>query len=699
MICRSHLVFRFQTPVEHAYALEQSLGQGGIGQVVQATCKRSRAKRAIKIMSRKSDPSGFEIALMSKLDHPNILRLFETFEEPMSPNTFLAIELCRGGPLPNYAREFWPPLEEAAGAVIMWQLLGAIHYLQSQSLSHGDVCPANVLMLHFEKPPEQNITKLIDFGAHAGSRTHDIPSTGLVMRALLGWCCGTKGSSLREANHSSKAMLDTYVYSEGGVAVAISKAASDLLKCFAGADRDASFTAEKALKHNWFLQARRGEVPRRKAKPQRSQKPKEDKDTKDTKDTDSKCKDKDADAKKKLKEDKNGNLKGESSSVKEKDKNKKEKSKSAARLNDPPRVAPGGWWGAAPRLSNFIPRLRTYATGNKLLRMILLLAADTADEEVLAPLRAAFQRMDGWCPDGLLTDEDLRHRLPKLGCKNVPNDLDRLLIEADLDGVGALDFTTFIAIAIGSEELLATDLGTKTFKVLDRDQDGTISAGDLSEFLGKLATMKDIEAMLRTVGKKPLNFSGFRGLLMQASKMESELMEHDGTLHCLSDEAMQRMDLSMQTCEGSAHPQRSEAIKAKRRIIDMEASKRRKAEEEKRRKQKKEEKSRRRKKLRPPQNDEPEISDPLTLSLIIQDSSDGSDDASGGSAAPSQVLSLSHASSARDRTDTGDTANTAPLPSDPTASVGSMGSLEATALTMKEFGEILRDGNRWMVSI
>lgn len=24
-------------------------------------------------------------------------------------------------------------------------------------------------------------------------------------------------------------------------------------------------------------------------------------------------------------------------------------------------------------------------------------------EEVLAPLRAAFQRMDGWCPDGLLT--------------------------------------------------------------------------------------------------------------------------------------------------------------------------------------------------------------------------------------------------------------------------------------------------------
>ena len=63
---------------------------------------------------------------MSKLDHPNVVRLFETFIDEARDEIHLAMELCRGGALPSYAREFWPPLEEAAAAVIMWQLLGAV---------------------------------------------------------------------------------------------------------------------------------------------------------------------------------------------------------------------------------------------------------------------------------------------------------------------------------------------------------------------------------------------------------------------------------------------------------------------------------------------------------------------------------------------------------------------------------------------
>lgn len=681
MICRSHLVLRFETPVGKHYAFEQSLGQGGIGQVIQATCHRSNAKRAIKIMSRKSDPSGFEIALMTKLDHPNVLRLFETFEEPAATNTFLSVELCKGGPLPSYAKEFWPPLEEAAGAVIMWQLLGALHYLQSQSLSHGDICPANVLMLHFEKPPEQNVTKLIDFGAHAGSRTYDIPSAGLVMRALLGWCCGVKTSG-REA--SSKAS-DTFVYSEGGVAVPISKDASDLLNRFAGAERDSSFTAEKALKHNWFVHARRGEVPGRKAKPQRSQKPKDVADGKDGKD---KAKLKRAQTAGDLSRDKSQSRK-DKDDFKSKDTKGKELSKSARDLTrDQPRVAPGGWWGAAPRLTNFIPRLRTFCNANGLLRMILLVAADTVDEEVLAPLRAAFQRMDGWCPDGLLTVEDLEHRLPKLGCKDVPTDLYRLLIEADVDGVGALDFTTFIAITIGSQEVLSTDLGAKTFKILDRDQDGTISANDLSEFLKKVLKAEAIRELLQdAMGKKPLNFQGFLGLLTKASKMESDFTEQTATFHCLSPDAVSRMELAIATCEGSAHPLRSEAIKAKRRIVDSEAQKRRKEEEQKRRRKKREEEKKARRRTKPmepvPQPDE--TPDPLTLSLIIQDSSDGSD--SGRSQSVSQA--------SRGRTDTGDTVGTVGT----VGTVNSMGSVDSTSMTMQEFDEILRNNSRLMVTL
>lgn len=683
MICRAHLVLRFSKPVSNAYTFERSLGQGGIGQVVQATCHRSNAKRAIKIMSRKSDPSGFEISLMLKLDHPNILRLFETFEEPACSHTYLAMELCRGGPLPNYAKEFFPPLEEAAAAVILWQLLGALCYLQMQSLSHGDICPANVLMLHFDKPPEQNVTKLIDFGAFAGSRTPDIPSTGLVMRALLGWCCGTKGSSLREANHTSKGpVADAFVYSEGGVAVAISRAASDLLNRFAGAE----FTAERALKHKWFMQARRGEVPRRKARPRRSPK-----------------KDEKEEGKADRREGKAGGAGGEPSEgkvdkkslkraqstgqlLKESDakdrKESKDATKLALRLETSPsktRVAPGGWWGGASvNMLNFIPRLRTFCAGPSLLRTMLLVAADALDEEILSPLRAAFQRLDGWCPDGVLTVDDLKHRLPKMGCKEVPGDIDRLLLEADIDGVGVLDFTTFLAIAVGTQEVASTDLGVRTFKILDRDQDGAISVNDLEVFMNKVAKLEDLAALLKDAlgNSKPLNLAGFLGILTKATKMELEFAQKAHPEHRLSPAALERLNLALTTSEGLTHPPRCDAIKAKRRIVDMAAEKRRKEQEEKRRKAEKRAKSRRRKERKPVQ-DEPDA-DPLTLSLLVESSSDSSE--SGSCPIPE---------TARDRTDTGDTAHT----------VDTVGSIDSAAVTFPVFQQLLHDHQRLLVSL
>lgn len=186
------------------------------------------------------------------------------------------------------------------------------------------------------------------------------------------------------------------------------------------------------------------------------------------------------------------------------------------------------------------------------------------------------------------------------------------------------------------------------------------------------------------MGQKPLNFQGFLGLLTKASKMERDFTEQTSTLHRLSPDAVSRMELAMATCEGSAHPLRSEAIKAKRRIVDSEAQKRRKEDEQKRRRQKREEekKARRRKKEPVPEPDE--TTDPLTLSLIIQDSSDGSD------SGRSQSQSVSQAS--RGRTDTGDTVGTV-------GTVGTVESVDSTTMTMQEFDAILRNSSRLMVTL
>lgn len=651
MICRADLIQRSKSSVQAAYELKASLGRGGVGRVVQAVCRRSQITRAVKITSQKSDPSGFEVSLVSKLDHPNVVRLFETFVEESQGQIHLVMELCRGGALPSYAREFWPPLEEAAGAVIMWQLLGAVNYLHKQSLSHGDICPANVLMLHFDRPPEQNVTKLIDFGAHAGRRTHDLPSSGLVMRALLGWCSGMKGASLREAPVMKKGQAA--VYSEGGLGVPISKAAAELLARFAGSETDAAFTAEKALCHNWFIRTRHGEVPLRKATSKRGARHEPEVRTRNDGNGSSK------EAGLRGKKDKEGGRRDRTKETKPR--SEKERSESCRVRSAAARLAMGtveekpvtaaGWWGSHAELPrNFVARLRAFCTVGGVPRAILLVAADCLEEEALAPLRAAFQRLDGWCPDGLLTEEDLRHRLPKLGCKDAPKDLDRLLLEADVDGVGLLDYTTFLAIAMGAQELLSSQLGQRVFNVLDRDQDGIISVADLAAFLGP--GDKDIETQL-SAGLAPLTFEGFQALLTDVAKRQENFLQPLSEVrHVLSSAAVERLQLAMETVSGLAFGERSEVIKAKRRLADA-AAKKRLATEERRRKEKS--RSRRRKVL--PLEGQPQDvraeADPVAMSLLVEDSSDGDGD------------SPSEPSQAQSHSDVGCSAATSSVASDP----------------------------------
>ena len=63
--------------------------------------KGTKVRRAIKIIPKKrvKNPAQFqsEINIMRELDHPNIIKLFETFED--SRNVYLVMEHCEGGEL------------------------------------------------------------------------------------------------------------------------------------------------------------------------------------------------------------------------------------------------------------------------------------------------------------------------------------------------------------------------------------------------------------------------------------------------------------------------------------------------------------------------------------------------------------------------------------------------------------------------
>ena len=83
------------------YNISKILGSGTYGEVIKAKKKGSKIVRAIKKIPRTKvkHPERFrrEIDIMKTLDHPNIIKLFETYEDQRY--IYLVMELCDGGEL------------------------------------------------------------------------------------------------------------------------------------------------------------------------------------------------------------------------------------------------------------------------------------------------------------------------------------------------------------------------------------------------------------------------------------------------------------------------------------------------------------------------------------------------------------------------------------------------------------------------
>ena len=98
---------------------------------------------------------------MKFVDHPNIIKLYETFKD--ARNIYLVMELCSGGELFDRiitAGHF----TEVQCAVIMQQILRIIFYLHSNGIMHRDLKPENFLFVEANLPIEKSSLKIIDFG-------------------------------------------------------------------------------------------------------------------------------------------------------------------------------------------------------------------------------------------------------------------------------------------------------------------------------------------------------------------------------------------------------------------------------------------------------------------------------------------------------------------------------------------------------
>lgn len=150
------------------YRLGKVVGTGTYGEVRVCFHRENNSKRAVKIIRKDLMTSeglranlDKEISILRSLDHPNIIRIYEFFEEVK--RLYIVMEYCIGGELFTeiVKRKF---LTEIHAAHIMQQLFSTLDYLQSRKILHRDLKPENILLE--ERHDLMNI-KIIDFGAAA----------------------------------------------------------------------------------------------------------------------------------------------------------------------------------------------------------------------------------------------------------------------------------------------------------------------------------------------------------------------------------------------------------------------------------------------------------------------------------------------------------------------------------------------------
>ena len=143
------------------YKIEETIGEGTYGKVKLATHIKLNEKVAIKFINKKKLQKGDderiknEIKIITKLNHPNILKAFEVFDD--ETNYYIVMERPIRGDLFNYiCSKGRLSMDEAS--FIFYQIVNGIQYLHKNKIVHRDMKPENIMLT------KDMIVKIGDFG-------------------------------------------------------------------------------------------------------------------------------------------------------------------------------------------------------------------------------------------------------------------------------------------------------------------------------------------------------------------------------------------------------------------------------------------------------------------------------------------------------------------------------------------------------
>ena len=261
-----------------SYEVIKQLGKGGYGKVYEVKNIKTGEIRACKHLSKLNiknlEKFRREIEILKKMDHPNIIKLYEVYESERS--LYLVMEECKGGEIfDRIIRHIQEKkmYSEKDAAIIFEQVMSCIAYCHNRNICHRDLKPENLLYLN-AGDEKNNRIKVIDFGLSqacdrlktkvgtayyvspeilSGTYTHlcDIWSAGVILYILLSGDPPFNGANDNEIYTKIVQMKFSFPERKWKN---ISNDAKDLL-CHMIVPEKERYTAEQVLSHPWFKNA------------------------------------------------------------------------------------------------------------------------------------------------------------------------------------------------------------------------------------------------------------------------------------------------------------------------------------------------------------------------------------------------------------------------------------------------------------
>jgi len=154
---------RGKDELEKVYEVGQKIGEGSCGAVHVCHHRSTGSERAVKMIAKSPRETEnkdvlSEFKIIKDLDHPNILKLYELFQD--REKLYIVTDIYRGGDLLEKVLENGP-LNESDAALLMLSILSCMKYCHKNKIVHRDLKLENVLLDDNKKLDD---IKIIDFG-------------------------------------------------------------------------------------------------------------------------------------------------------------------------------------------------------------------------------------------------------------------------------------------------------------------------------------------------------------------------------------------------------------------------------------------------------------------------------------------------------------------------------------------------------